>query len=198
MKDVPDDIRTLHSMTDVRSEFYLFKLGPNVNSVELKYTTLPYDHTFDNELYISNNGIVGIDQPRMSDSLDREAFDINISDNDHLLRTSLDTWNMFGAPFKVYLGYINTTDTTIDGAAPNTPLNGKFVAYEGYVDTYAYSITPDEEIILSIEGSSPMSALDLTRTLLTSKAYIREKYPTDSCFDEVTESSDVVTVKWGK
>ena len=197
MKNIPDDLLVALS-TEPRSEFFLFKVGPNDNGDVLRYTTLPYDHEYNTEVYSSGGSLVGIDTPRVSDSLDRESFQVIISDNDHVLRPVMDDWYMFGAPFKVYLGYINMTGATYNGILPNTPFPDKMIAYEGTVDTYSYSITPDDEIILTMEGTSPMSSLDLTRTILTSKAYLEEKYPNDTSYEYVTEKSDVVTVKWGK
>jgi hypothetical protein len=180
--------------------FALFRIGPNPATNTLCYTTLPYDYInpVDGFTYYANNKVVRVDPPRISDSLDREAFKISIADSDGSIRSTLDGWNMHGVPFVLYAGIINNTNGMIDGTQPGAPFDDKIIAYEGTVDTFAYVITPDENVMLDIEGTSPMGALDLTRTLLTSKAYLNQEYPGDTSYDQVTEDSLKVTLLWGK
>ena len=180
--------------------FLLLRIGPNPEALTYCYTTLPYDYinSQDGYTYSKENRMVGIDPPRISDSLDREAFKVTLADTDGTLRSTLDTWNMSGVPFIISSGFINNTSETIQGISPGAPFSDKIIAYEGTVDTYTYTITPDEQIILTIEGASPMGSLDLTRTLLTSKAYLNQEYPDDTSYDQVTEDSLQVTLRWGK
>ena len=181
--------------------FMIFHVGPNIDHYELKYTTLPYDFvsTTLGATYSSDHRLVGVDAPRISDSFDREAFKVILSDSDSVMRPDLDDWKMHGAPFRLYAGFINNTAGNIGGALPGEPIDAFVVAYEGTVDTFSYSVTPDEEISLSIEGSSPVGALDLTRTLLTSKSYLNAKFgDTDTSYDQATAGSREIILLWGK
>lgn len=180
--------------------FVLFKIGPNDGGQYYRYTTLPYDYVspLDGMTYSAQDRVIMADPPRVSDSLDRQEFKVTLADSDGSLRATLESWGMHGVPMSVYSGLINNTDAPIGGTPVGSPLPDLMVSYEGTVDTFSYVITPDEEILLTLEGTSPVGALDLRRTILTSKEYINQEYPTDTSYDRVFTSSRHITLLWGK
>ena len=201
MRTISDTFLTVMQRKSV-STFLLVKIGPNKDGITYRYTTLPYDYTYEGELYLHDNGLMSLDPPRMSDILDREAYSIKIADPEFLLRPFLEggtlTAQFTGANIKVMGGLINIYGVTEFGTAPNTPYPDVMVLYAGYLDEAAYSINYDEEIVLEIEGSSPMGALDLTRSLIVSKNALNEKYPTDTSYDQLYEGSSKIELLWGK
>lgn len=198
-KNIPQVLLDRIQSDDVES-FMLLRIGPNGQGQEMRHTTLPWSYTdpSDGRTYPSDSRIVSIDPPRVSDSLDRGAFQIGLVDSDGSLRSVLDTWGMYGCPLVIKVGWMNNTGDIIDGVDSGQPFNEKLIAYSGTVDTFTYSITPDQDVVLAIEGTSPMGALDLTRIILTSKTYLRGKYPNDSSYDQVLEGSGKILLKWGR
>jgi hypothetical protein len=68
--------------------------------------------------------------------------------------------------------------------------------YSGFVDRP--SITNNfEERLAVIEGTSPMSDLDMVRSFMTSKAGMDQRSASDTSFDEIFDDKQI-TVKWGK
>jgi len=176
--------------SDNTEPFLLFSIGPNYRGDYLAYTTLPYEYTYDGIYYDCENRIISIDPPRISDTLDREAFKVSLHDSDTALRGPLNTWRMAGVNFKLLMGFSNG----IGGA----PLSDTLNVYEGTVDTYTYAVTPNDDSVLIIEGTSPVGALDMRRTVLTSRNYLQAKYPNDTSYDQVVEGSSKLLLLWGK
>jgi hypothetical protein len=54
------------------------------------------------------------------------------------------------------------------------------------------------EALLTIEGSSPMADLDLTKTFFTNRDSLRKINASDNSFDEVYAGSSEVSLRWGK
>jgi hypothetical protein len=201
MKRLSAALKTLMNQ-DVMVPFLLIKIGPDTASNQLTYTTLPYDYTHNGDIYLADHPIVGLDSARISDTLDKESFKIGLSDPNLILRGLFEGSTLGasfqGAPMVVYIGLINNSGGVLDGIAVDQPMLDVIIAYRGQIDTFTYTITPDEDIVLSIENGSPMSVLDLTRTLLTSRDYLQRKYPGNTSYDEVYEGSEAITLLWGK
>lgn len=199
MKEIPQVLLDRINAKSLES-FILFRIGPNAALQEYMYTTLPYDYTnpVDSKSYSKENRVVEIEPINASASLDKSTIRVTLSDSDVSLRASLDSWKMHGAPLVLYGGAINNTGSSIGGIAPGNPFDEKVVVYEGTVDTFSYIVTPDDNILLSVEGASPMAALDLNRTILTSKTYLNQEYPDDTSYDQVYEGSKELLLDWGK
>ena len=190
--------------------FFLVQWGAGVESFSLRHTSFPYDLEITDELdlepsigsgrtFYANNGLSGIDAPRLSDTLDREIYKIAYIDNDmsmlNLIRSQLKT---YGAPCKVWIGLLNTTSDILDGYGPGEPLTDLqhcIMAYKGVVDTYGVAIDTDGVITTSFDLSSPMAALDMVRPQYTSPENVPSN---DRCFDQMHTPSAVFTMHWGK
>jgi len=95
-------------------------------------------------------------------------------------------------------GFVNGSDALEFGAEPGTPYDEYFTVYSGYLNSANYSISLNEETILVVEGAAPMAALDIQRSILTSKNFINQQYPTHTDYDELYEGSEGLTVNWGR
>ena len=104
---------------------------------------------------------------------------------------------LLGIDMRLVGGYINSTGQTLFGTPDGQDFGEYFEIYKGFVDSANYSVT-EETVILTVEGTSPMGPLDLTKTILTSKEYIQREYPTETCFDQLHVKSKELILNWGK
>jgi len=196
VKTLPDNIATLMSNDTVVS-FLLITLGPDSDANVYRFTTLPYDYTKDGDVFISGY-IQAIDPPKVSDHLDKGTFRLTLADPGYVFRAVMENGKMTGSDFIVEVGFINNTGADLDMVSPDQPLDEYITAYKGQIDSYAYVINTDEEVLLTLEGASPMGSLDLKRSLLTSKNYQDQKFSGDISYDELLEGSSSVVLLWGK
>lgn len=182
--------------------FFLVNIGDSDYS-----TSLPYDVTMSNGItYLAENGLVAVDPPRLSQTVDRESYKIQFADPNYLMRSYFEA-GATGDKVEVYIGFINNTSASINGTdgvavLPMAPFKNTadcLLVYRGTVDNHGYEINlGDNTVIATIEGSSPMSDLDLVRALYTSKDSIRQFDSTDTAYDQIYEGSGEMVTKWGK
>ena len=152
-------------------------------------TSNSYDVVYEGDTYLANSGLFDFDSPKFSTVVDRESYTVVVSDvfNDLLAEFKV---NVIGKPITVYMALRDANGDLL--TAPNDVL----MIYKGTVDKP--SITNDfEEKLATLEGTSPMSDLDLVKTFMTSKDGMDQRSATDTSFDEVYDGSEI-TVKWGK
>ncbi len=202
MRSFSPDIFTLLNNDEV-TVFSLIAVKLN-SGYHWYHTTLPYDVTIagleSGHTFLSNNGLIGLDTPKLSKVVDRETFKITYSDNERELITRLYT-GAVGSPCAVYYGFFNTTDQLLGGAAPGQPilsLSHIILAYKGVLDTYGYNVDTEAEIKVSLECSSPMAALDLVNVFRTSNDAMIARNPSDTSFSQVHLGSSAVNLVWGK
>jgi len=197
MKTISDNLKALLARDDIQP-FLLIEIGPS-GVQYFRYTTLPYNLTFEAEVYTSQNNLANMDPPRLSKILDKEAYVITFVDPLYTLRPFFEggTGQLIGIDMRVIGGFINSTASPIFGTNPGQDFGEYFSLYKGFVDSANYSVTEDT-VILSVEGASPMGPLDLRRTIVTSKEYIQREFPTETGYDQVYEGSQEVVLNWGK
>lgn len=208
MRKLSAEVQILLSQDSVAG-FFLVQWGTGAESYVLRHTSFPYnlvmtdvlnlDPSIGTATFYADNGLSGIDAPRLSDTLDREIYKIAYIDNDmymlNLIRSQLKT---YGAPCKVWIGLLNTTNDVLDGYGPGEPLTDLqhcIMAYKGVVDTYGVAIDTEGAITTSFDLSSPMAALDMVRPQYTSPENVPSN---DHCFDQMHTPSAVFTMHWGK
>jgi hypothetical protein len=153
------------------------------------YTSLPYDLTYDGQTWSSDGGLFEYDPPSTSSVIDREAYRIAVADVSGTMQAEIAS-NVIGAPMSVFGGFLDASGAPLLGS------DDVFLIYKGTVD--APTITNDFEQRLAVfEGTSPMSDLDMVRTLITSKDGMDQYSATDTSFDEVFEDAEI-NLKWGK
>lgn len=197
MRTTNASIKTLMSQ-DFISTFYLVEL--NLNSSVVRDTTIGYDFTFNSQVFSSSGYLLSVDPPKMSSTVDREAYKVTYSDPDFSLRSEMET-GILGKRLKVWIGFMNTLDAPLAGIDPGQPMTNAgdiILVYSGFVDSPAYTYNPDGEIVASIEATSPMGALDSTITLYTSKDSLQQRNPADTSFDQIYDGSAGIQLLWGK
>jgi len=167
--------------------FYLIDLYFN-NTYHL--TSYSNNISYNNNVYTSDGGIFEIDTPKLSSIVDREAYKVIVSDlSDNLLQDI--RANIVGKDIIVRLGFINP--------ATGTPLLEQqdiLYVYKGYVDKPEV-INNWETKLASIEGTSPMSDLDMVNSFVTSRSSMKQRNANDTSFDEIFDNSEL-ELKWGK
>lgn len=185
---------------DAISTFFL--VAWDLGEMILRHTTFPYDLLVpDLSVYpfIAENGLVSIDAPRLSNTLDREVYKLAYLD-ETLSMLSLIGYGGggVGTTCTVYIGFINTTSSPINGALPGSPmvaLEDLVIAYEGILDTYGFILSADDELVSTFECSSPLAALDMVKPIYTSPNNVPDN---DHCYDQVHVASAGTTIHWGR
>ena len=152
-------------------------------------TSNSYDVVYEGDTYLANSGLFDFDSPKFSTVVDRESYTVVVSDvfNDLLAEFKV---NVIGKPITVYMALRDANGDLL------TDPDDVLMIYKGTVDKP--SITNDfEEKLATLEGTSPMSDLDLVKTFMTSKDGMDQRSATDTSFDEVYDGSEI-TIKWGK
>lgn len=167
-----------------------FLVGIETSVLVIRSSTLSSPTLISGEWWGLPYKLVSLEPPRYSDELDRATYQIQFSDPDQSLEALLAEYG-FGAKITVFLGFFDT--------GTGLPVLNDFVTiYRGYLDTMASELT-DEEHLLTVKGTSPMGALDSTRTVYSSGAYVRQFNPADTSMDYVGETNaQEVKLYWGR
>lgn len=163
--------------------------------IKLEFNTTYYltsfsrDIEYNNNIYLANGGLYEFDSPKFSSVVDRESYKIVISEVLDTLSAEFRA-NVVGKPISVFVALLDAN------GEPLLSLNDVLSVYKGYVDSP--SITNDfEQKLAVIEGTSPMSDLDMVRSFMTSKNGMEQVSSSDTSFKEIFENKEI-TVKWGK
>jgi hypothetical protein len=177
--------------------FFLVTLG-----TDKFFTSLPYDITMgDSITYLSDSGLLGVDPPLITSTVDRSSYKVTFSDVNFLLKSYFEQ-GATGDNLSVRVGFFNTTEASIGEVAvgdPFTNLADTVLVYRGIIDSQKYQIDLSEnEVYAVIEGSGPMADLDLVRPYFTNKDSALQRNGGDTSFDKVAEGSGQIKLKWGK
>lgn len=151
--------------------------------------------------YNPNNGLLSVEPPKLSDTLDREPYKITYIDPQFIKLPEMEaSWT--GIDVRVLAGFFNTTDSPIDGYAPGMPIlntDNLIVAYKGKIDKPSYTIDPDSgSVIIQLECASPAAALGLVKGFYTSDQSMKSRYSTDTSFRDVHVGGEEAAIVWGK
>jgi hypothetical protein len=154
------------------------------------FTSLPIGCSLpSNRAFLSDGGILTIDTPKFSSTVDREAYRITLTDLNHLMLAEFET-NVVGKPITAWLGFYD------DNYQPLLNTNDILVAYKGFVDGPAI-VNDWQNKVATLEGTSPMSDLDRVNGFLTSRDGMDQVSSTDTSFDSIYTDS-ALEIKWGK
>jgi len=189
-------IKTLMSQ-DTIEVYILVKI--TIAGNDLCHTTCPYDLDIPGLGYFeANSNLVSVELPKMSSTVDREAYKITYADPEFSYRGIFQE-GALGSPVSTYLVMKNTTDTTIEGVPPGgLALNDIITVYSGTVDAPSYNVSADDTVMTTLECTSPMGALDLVRVYNTSKDCVASYDATDTAYDQVYQGSSQMQFLWGK
>jgi hypothetical protein len=167
---------------------FVFLIKLNFNSAYY-LTSNSYDVVYDGNTYLANSGLYEFDSPKFSTVVDRESYKVVISELFEEMMPEF-KYNVVGKSIEVYVALQDANGQLLTTTADVLSV------YKGVVDKP--SISNDFETKLAIlEGTSPMSDLDMVKTFISSKDGMDQKSATDTSFDEVYEDSEI-TLKWGK
>jgi hypothetical protein len=174
----------------IDSDFIQFAFLIKLEFVQDYYfTSYHRDLVYDGDTYLADGGLYEFDPPKFSSVVDRESYKVVISE---VLDTMGDEFraNVIGKPISVFVALLDADGNPLLGTADVLSV------YKGFVDKP--SITNDfEQKLAVIEGTSPMSDLDMVRSIITSKDGMDQLSSTDTSFDSIFKDKSV-SVKWGK
>lgn len=153
------------------------------------FTDFGSDIVWNGNTYRSDNPIVGSDSIRYSNVVDRELFKFQLSGLNNSINNEIQA-GVVHKPVKMRMVFV------VNGV-PKLGLNETLFFYDGLVSRTDQKIS-DEEKISIIECTAPLSDLDATGTLFTTKDGIKRFDSTDTSFDSIFEGSEETSLKWGK
>jgi hypothetical protein len=191
MRQFPTSIQTILN-SDIIKYAFLIKLEFNTTYY---LTSFNRNITYDGNTYIADGGLYEYDSPKFSSIVDRESYKIIIAD---ILDQMVEEFriNVVGKPITVKVALLDSNEEPLLGSGEVLSV------YSGPVDSPAIDNSFEEKLAI-LEGTSPMSDLDMTRSFLTSKDSMTQNRlnssasDTDTSFDEVYENHQI-TLKWGK
>jgi len=186
MRVFSNNLQTLINSVDKLDFFFLITL--KLNST-YRLSSLSFNTPYDGNTFLASGAILSVDSPKISSVLDRESYTIVVADPDDELLAEART-GIIGKSIEVRVGFFNSL------GVPLLDVNDTVPVYKGYVDSP--QINNDfESKTLSIQGTSPMSDLDLMRSFYTTSTGMDQFDVTDTCFDRIHEGYDL-QVRWGK
>jgi hypothetical protein len=173
--------------------FHCIKIVDKDNVVWKSKTTLWHEVTIGSVLYTPDS-IVQIDNPKMNTTVDREQFRFVLSDPNFYDGAVVQS-SLIGYRAEVRICFLHYTTKM-----PLTNLEDTILIYSGRVESVGYQVKTEErgEVLLGITCASPMSDLDLKKSIYLSRDYIRGRNPDDSSCDMIYGGSGILQIKWGK
>jgi len=154
-----------------------------------RYTSHNADVVYDGNTYIADGGLFEFDSPKFSSVVDREAYKVIISDLVGNMSAEF-RYNVIGKPITVKVALMDANGDPMLSAGDIIDV------YAGFVDKPTITNNLEERLAV-IEGTSPMSDLDMVRSFMSSKAGMDQRSGSDTSFDEIFDDK-TITVKWGK
>jgi len=153
------------------------------------------DYTLSNgDFYGKNTQIVSMDPARLSATVDRELYNVVLSDPEFSFRQYIND-GIIGRKVTVRVAFVdNTTGLLV------TDLADMITAYGGTVGGVASEIdaSPIGSSLIKLQFTSPMGSLDMNKAFYSSSDFMRQKNPDDSSFDQVYLGSGPIIARWGK
>lgn len=145
------------------------------------------------DLYEALGNLVSVQAPQLSSVVDSAAYSVVLADPGLEYGAIAET--LIGKPFEVRIGFINPATGT-----PYTNIDDTIVAYAGTIasTTYTKSTSQLGEILLEINGGSPVSNFEMIKTFHTTRDFLSKLNPGDTSFEQVYENSGAVRIRWGK
>jgi hypothetical protein len=157
-------------------------------------TTAPVDIVMDGLTYTKHSTLIATTQPQLSDTLDSSEYTLQFSDSGMVSGETAGA--LQNALVEVYyVFYDSSNGTYLKG------INDRILVYKGRVNSATYAIETDEigESTFTITCGSPVSNLEMVKSLRSSRSFVRENIRNDdTCFDQMYEGSGVINLRWGK
>lgn len=202
-------ISTALISSGVYSSYHIVALA--LPSQTLRFTTTPYDLVVGGVTYLADNQLRSMDQPRLSDAVDRELFKLSFVD--HQFTFGPLAAQMLKSRVSVYGGLFNTTgevlvDSSSQNIQPGKPINNladMFCLYRGFADSVGYTISEEDGAIFHIDCAAPVANLDALRSFYTTQDSLRQRVSVadwtaapDTAFDNIAIGGNTKEILWGK
>ena len=163
-----------------------------VQIADMRFTSFSSDLMLADGFYLSSNVLLAIEHPRMTSTVDRDLYKIVLADSTFNFGAIYES-SLIGAPAAVRLGIVDHYTNEPD-------LQNMFIIYKGIIQGFDYEIDTAErgEVTSTITCSNPMADLDAVKPFYTTKDFVRQLNPDDSCFDQIYHGSGSVNLNWGK
>ena len=185
MRSFSTNVQNALAQNDIRV-FYLMKLEFNST---YHFTTHNKDITYAGQVFSAANGVIGLDRPSNNNVLDRSPFSMQFADLSQEMYSEFVS-GVVGKDISVWVGFFDSNNQ------PLTALEDVLLIYKGTADNPVVNNDFDE-VVASIEASSPMSDLDAVNSIWVSRDGMDQFSTTDTAFDEIYQNREV-EVKWGK
>jgi hypothetical protein len=199
MRQISPNIFTLLNL-DNPATFYLVKIVTPLQIIQ--DTTASFDIASPSlGLFVSQNNLMSVDTPRLSNVTDRATYKVVYIDPLFEKRAMFENV-LTGSSVTIWIGFYNTSSGTLGSALPGDPLidaNDLTIIYSGVVDTQGYVVDPQNGTVTAVvECSSPMASLGMVRPMYTSKDSLLQRAKGDTAFDQVYAGSGQISYLWGK
>lgn len=156
-------------------------------------TSHPHDLVFQGETYLSDGALAKVDMPKMTSVVDRQKFSLTMIDSGMAFAADAEA-GLVGSVVSVWLSCLDA-----DGKPMLSPTD-VILVYRGRIDapTLQVATSSSGSALFTIDCASPMADLDRTRTYYASQDYIDSRYPGDTSYAQIYESSGPVSLRWGK
>jgi len=153
------------------------------------FTSYHRNIVFGGNTYIADGGLYEFDSPKFSAVVDRESYKVIVADLFDTMSAEFKA-NVIGKPIEVFIALLDANGYPLLNDADVLRI------YKGFVDSPSLDISFESKLAI-LEGTSPMSDLDMVNTVITSKDGMDQLSDTDTSFDEIYENGEI-TIKWGK
>lgn len=185
MKTYPTEIQNALNSNEFKI-FLLVKIG--FQGQTIRATSLPYDVVYEDSDYISDAGLIQADNPKQNRIVDNEGYTLTFADNANEFKDLFDL-GATGSTVEVKFSVFDSADQPyLDSAA---------TAYIGRIDEVAIHNDMDTKTA-QIKCGSPLADLDVTNPRYTTRDGQDQIDDTDTCFDNIYEGGQEITIKWGK
>ena len=167
---------------------YAFLIKLNF-SLDYYLTSNNYDVVYDGNTYLANSGWYQFDNPKFSTIIDRESYTVVISELLNEMKAEFKV-NVVGKPIEVFVALRDANGDLL------LSTSDVLRVYRGFVDKPLIKNDFDQKLAV-IEGTSPMSDLDLVRTFITSPDGMEQRSATDTSFNQIYKANEI-TLRWGK
>lgn len=168
------------------SPFYCVSVGDYRTTTHYAPITLS-----NGEAFLADGKVVSLDPPSIDSIVDRAQYKIVFADPNQDLAS---VWGEkpVGSVVTVRAGLIDLATRV-----PETDVMNTFIVYRGKVDGVGFS-AQGTEATLTLSCASPVMALQMSKSVMTTSDSARKFNPSDAAFDQVYEGAGVIQVKWGK
>lgn len=186
MRTFSSAVQALLASDEVLKYFFLVQI--ELDTI-YRFTDLPYDITYNGNVFYSGGVLLSYEPPRQSSTVDREAYKITLADGDGIFLNAFRT-GVIGKNIRVWAGFFDANDEPLIGTTDIINV------YRGYIDSPNYQNDWGSRVV-TIEGTSPMADLDAVNSIMVSRDGMDQRNDTDTSFDQIY-NDHTIKVEWGK